>query len=73
MKMKLFGSAAQTNGVIAPHVLLTLTILSWNSVPEPESGVKLSEKADMRRVLSAPGPGFTLAETFQLLAVSPAP
>ena len=73
MKKKLSGSAAQTNGLISPGVLLTLSILRLNSVPDPFSGVKSCEKADMRRVLSVPVPGRILAETFQLVAVSPAP
>ena len=29
MKKKLFGSAAQASGVLAPGVLLTLSILNW--------------------------------------------
>ena len=40
MKIKLSGSAAQVSGVLAPGVLLTLSILRLNSVPEPDSGVK---------------------------------
>ena len=44
-----------------------------NSVPDPFSGVKSFEKADMRRVLIVPGPVLRMfAETFQLVAVSPA-
>ena len=73
MKIKLFGSAAQTNGLIVPGVLLVLSILKLNSVPDPFSGVKSCEKADMRRVRIGPVHGRMLAETFQLLAVSPAP
>ena len=46
MKLKLSGSAAQTNGLISPGVLLTLSILRLNSVPDPFSGVKSFEKAD---------------------------
>ena len=73
MKIKLFGFAAQTNGLIAPGALLTLSILSLNNVPDPFSGVKSFEKADMRRVLIGPGPGRTLPDTVQLEApVSPA-
>src|SRR6266513_3808196 len=73
MKIKLFGGAAQTRELISPGVLLTLSILRLNSVPVPFSGVKSSEKADMRRVLSVPGPVLRmLEETFQLVAVSPA-
>jgi hypothetical protein len=44
-----------------------------NRVPEPESGVKSLEKADMRSVLIGPPPGITLPDTFQLVAVSPVP
>ncbi len=73
MKIKLFGSAAQINGVVAPGVLLTRSILRLKSVPDPFSGVKSCEKADMRSVLIGPAPGRMFAETFQLLAVSPAP
>ena len=73
MKIKLFGSAAQTNGLIAPGVLLTLSILRVNNVPDPFRGVKSFEKADMRRVLIGPPPGRMLPETFQLTPVSPAP
>ena len=74
IKNKLSGGAAQISGVLAPGVLLTLIMFRLNSVPEPESGVKSSEKAEMRRVLIVPGPVLRiLEETFQLLAVSPAP
>ena len=72
MNSKSSGYARQTNGLIAPGVLLTLSILSSNSVPDPLSGVKSSEKADMRRVLIGPAPGRMFAETFQLPPVSPA-
>jgi hypothetical protein len=45
-----------------------------NRVPDPFSGVKLGEKADMRRVLIVPGPVSRMPpETFQPLAVSPDP
>jgi hypothetical protein len=74
MKIKLSGSAAQTNGLISPGVLLTLSILRLNSVPDPFSGVKSFEKADIRRVLIVPGPVLRMfEETFQLTLVSPAP
>ena len=73
MKTKLFGSACQINGVVAPDVLLTRRNLRLNSVPDPFSGVKSCEKHDRRRVLIGPTPGRMLEETFQLLAVSPAP
>ena len=74
MKKKLSGAGFQTNGLVLPAVLLTLSILRLKSVPDPFSGVKSSEKAERRRVLSVPGPVLrTLEETFQLLAVSPNP
>ena len=72
MKMKLFGSGCQINGVVAPGVLLTRSILKLNSVPDPFSGVKSWEKAEMRRVLIGPVPGRMFAATIQLPAVSPA-
>jgi hypothetical protein len=74
MKIKLLGSGFQTNGLIAPGVLLTLTILRLNNVPDPFSGVMSFEKAEMRRVLIVPGPVLRMAAaTFELLAaVSPA-
>ena len=59
--------------MLAPGVLLTLVIFRLKRVPEPESGVKSFEKAEMRRVLIGPPPGITLPDTFQLVAVSPAP
>src|SRR6266446_958267 len=73
MKIKLFGGAAQVRAVLAPGVLLTLVMFRLKRVPEPVSGVKSFEKAEMRRVLIGPPPGTTLADTFQLVAVSPAP
>jgi hypothetical protein len=42
-KIKLSGSGFQTNGLVAPAVLLTLTILRLNSIPDPFIGVKSSE------------------------------
>ena len=57
MKMKLFGEAAQVSAVLAPGVLLTRVMFKLNRVPEPESGVKSFEKAEMRRVLIGPPPG----------------
>ena len=72
-KIKLSGGAAQTKGLVAPGALLTLSILRLNKVPAPSSGVKSSEKAEMRRVLSVPGPVLrTFEETFQFVEVSPA-
>ena len=74
MKIKLSGSGFQINGLIAPGVLLTRSILRLNNVPIPFSGVKSSEKAEIRNVLIVPGPVLRMAaETFQLLLVSPAP
>jgi len=70
MKKNWSGATFQTNGLVSPGLLLTLSILRLKSVPDPLSGVKSSEKADMRRVLSVPGPVLrTLEETFQLLPV----
>lgn len=69
---KLFGGALQTNGLAEPGVLLTLSILRLNNVPDPVRGVKLCEMPDRRRVLIGPGPGRMPAERFQPLAVSPA-
>ena len=72
IKIKLFGSAAQVRAVLAPGVLLTRVIFRLNKVPEPESGVKSLEKAEIRKVLIGPPPGRTLPETFQFVEVSPA-
>ena len=73
MKIKLSGSGFQTNGLIAPGVLLTLSILRLKSVPIPLSGVMSNEKAEIRRVFIVPGPLLiTLPDTFQSTAVSPA-
>src|SRR6202049_4472359 len=71
MKMKLSGGAAQSNCVLCA-ALLTLVILSSNTVPDPDSGVKSFEKADTRSVLIGPGPGSTFPDTFQLPPVIPA-
>jgi len=73
MKKKLSGSAAQTNGLVSPSVLLTRNILISNNVPEPLNGTKSFEKAEMRSVRIVPGPEFNMpAATFQLPEVSPA-
>ena len=80
MKIKLSGVGCHTKGVVAPGVLLTLSILISKSVPDPDKGVKSFEKADMRSVLivlgvaDAPGVGVgrTLPVTFQLPLVRPA-
>ena len=53
-------------------MLLTLVKFNWNRIPEPESGVKSLEKAEIRRVLIVPVP-ITLPETFQFELVRPAP
>ena len=58
--------------MLAPGVLLILVMFRLKRVPEPESGVKSFEKAEMRSVLIGPPPGITLPDTFQLVAVSPA-
>ena len=74
MKRKLSGAGRQSNEVVSPGVLLTLFILSSNSVPSnPFSGVEVVEKADTCRVLIVPGPlSIMFEEKVQLLAVSPA-
>ena len=73
MKIKLSGAGCQINGLVLPGVLLTLSILRLNSNPDPFSGVKSSEKAETRRILiPVAGIGRMFAETFQLVAVSPA-
>ena len=71
MKIKLSGGTAQVSAVLAFGVLLTLVMFRLKRVPEPESGVKSFEKAEMRRVLIGPPPGITLPDTFQFVAVSP--
>src|SRR6476660_3207864 len=71
IKIKSFGDAAQVRAVLAPGLLLTRVIFRSNNTPEPESGVKSFEKAEIRRVLIGPLPGITLALTFQLVAVRP--
>jgi hypothetical protein len=75
MKRKLSGGAAQTNALMSPGVLLTLSILISYSVPDPFSGVMPSfTKPKTRRVLSVPGPLLRMfPATVQPLAVSPAP
>ena len=74
MKKKLSGGCFQTRGLMSPGVLLTRSILRLKSVPIPFSGVKSSEKAEMRRVLVVPGPVLRIfEETFQLVPVSPDP
>ena len=74
MKKKLSGAGFQVKGLMSPGVLLTRSIRRLKSVPIPFSGVKSSEKAEMRRVLVVPGPVLRMfEETFQLVAVSPAP
>ena len=74
IKMKLFGTGFQASVLVAPGVLLTLSILRLNSVPDPFSGERSFEKADTRSVFIVPGPVLRMfEETFQLVAVSPAP
>ena len=74
MKMKLSGAGFQTSALVSPGMLLTLSILTLKSVPDPFNGVKSFEKAEMRRVLVVPGPLLrTFPDTFQLTPVSPAP
>ena len=59
-------------GSYAPGVLLIRNIFRLNISPDPDIGVKSSEKADMRKILDVgPPPAKTFAETFQLLAVIP--
>ena len=66
-------TAFQSNGLVAPGVPLTLSILRLKSVPAPESGTKSFEKADIRAVLIVPGPGRMPRATCQLpVEVSPA-
>ena len=72
MKIKFLGTGLQVSAVLVP-LPPSLTRFNWNRVPEPESGTKLFEKAEMRSVLIEPVPGIMLLVTFQLLAVSPAP
>ena len=80
MKIKLSGAGCHAKGVVAPGVLLTLSILTSKSVPDPDRAVKSFEKAEMRSVLivlgvaDAPGVGVgrTLPVTFQLPVVRPA-
>src|SRR3954467_6415042 len=73
IKRKSFGDAAQTNGVLAPSVLLMRVMFRLNNVPLPLSAVEPSfTKAEIRNVFIGPPPGRTLPETFQLLAVRPA-
>ena len=74
MNSKSFGDPAQINGLVAPGVLLSLSMRILNNTPDPLSGVIPSlEKADTRRVLSEPGPGNVFAETVQPLAVRSVP
>src|SRR5438045_5411379 len=72
IKEKVAGGGAQANGRTAPGVLLTLSILSSNSVPDPDNGVKSFERADIRSVRIGPGPDRTAPATFQFPPVNPA-
>ena len=65
------GNGRQTIVLVAPGVLLTLTIRNSNSVPDPLSTLLPVAKADMRRVLIVPAP-LTFPDTFHWVAVSPA-
>ena len=72
MKIKLSGVGFQTKVLKSPGLLLTRNIFRLNINPDPDIGVKSSEKADMRRILPVgPVPGRMFAETFQLVAVIP--
>ena len=71
MKKKWSGGAAQRNCVLSA-ALLTLVMRNSNSVPDPFSGAKSFEKANMRSVLIGPVPGRTFPATFQLPPVTPA-
>src|SRR5438132_545125 len=73
MKIKLFGGVAQVKAVFALGVLLTRVMFRFKRVPEPDSGVKSFEKADIRSVRIGPEPGTTLPVTFQLVAARPVP
>ena len=75
MNSKSFGFAFQTSVVLAPPVQLTLRQRVLKRTPDPLSGVTPSlTKADMRKVLSVPGPVLRVFDpTVQPLAVSPAP
>ena len=72
MKRKLFGAGLQSNGLVAPTVLLTLRISSSYSVPDPFRGAKSFAKADTRRVFIVAVVVRTFPVTFQLPLVSPA-
>ena len=73
MNSKSLGAGLQINGLVAPGVPLTLSILRLKSKPEPLSGVKSSEKADIRNVFTVPGPVLIMfALTLKLVPVRPA-
>ena len=72
MNTKLLGGFAHVSAVLAPCTLLTLVKFKLNKVPDPERGVEVFEKAEMRSVLIVLAP-IIFALTFQLLAVNPAP
>src|ERR1700675_309905 len=66
------GDAAHMNSLLAPGTVVTPRVmLRLNNRPEPESGVRLFEEAEICNVLIGPPPD-TLPDTVQLLAVSPA-
>src|SRR5438132_5176550 len=71
MNTKLFGGLAHVSAVLAPTILLTLVKFKLNNVPDPERGVEVVEKAEIRNVLIVLAP-VTFPLTFQLVAVNPA-
>jgi hypothetical protein len=73
MKNKLSGVGCQVRDVVALLAALTLRYWKLKRIPHPFSGVKSSEKHDIRRILAVgPVPFRMFAETFQFVAVSPA-
>lgn len=74
MKIKSSGEGCQVSEVVAPGVVLTLTILKLYNTPAPDSGVTPSfTKADTRRVLTPVGGfGRMFPATVQPLPVRPA-
>jgi hypothetical protein len=73
MKNRLSGVGCQVRDVVALLAALTLRYWKLKRIPHPFSGVKSSEKAEIRRILAVgPVPFRIFAETFQLVEVSPA-
>ena len=58
MKNKLFGGAAQINGVLAPGVLLIRVMFRLKRVPAPLAVSRRCEKAEMRNVRVDPWSGI---------------